>query len=181
MSRIGKRPVPIPSGVDVAVDGTTVTVRGPKGTLSRTFHPKMKIRLEAGQVVVERPNDEPAMRALHGTTRSLIANMIQGVTEGYVRALEIVGVGYRAQKQGKKLVIALGYSHPVEYEPEDGIEIDVPEPTKIIVRGIDKEKVGLVAAKIRSFREPEPYKGKGIRYAGEVVRQKVGKAGAKKK
>ncbi|MBE3597221.1 MAG: 50S ribosomal protein L6 [Hydrogenibacillus sp.] len=181
MSRIGRKPIPVPGGVDVTVSGRTVTVRGPKGTLTRTFAPEIAVRVENGTVIVERPNDEPKVRALHGTTRSLIANMIQGVTDGFSRALDIVGVGYRAQKQGNKLVLALGYSHPVEYVPEEGIEIDVPQPTKIIVRGIDKEKVGLTAAKIRAFREPEPYKGKGIKYEDEVIRRKEGKTGGKKK
>lgn len=181
MSRIGRNPIPIPQGVTVTIDHPTVTVKGPKGTLTQTFHEAMRIRQEDGALIVERPTDGKLHRSLHGTTRSLLANMIEGVLNGYTRSLEIVGVGYRANKQGRKLVLSLGYSHPVEFEPEEGIEIEVPQATKIIVRGIDKQKVGQTAAKIRSFREPEPYKGKGIKYEGEHIRRKEGKTGGKKK
>jgi large subunit ribosomal protein L6 len=179
MSRIGKKPIPIPNGVEVTVNGNNVTVKGPKGTLTRSFHADLTIKVEDNNVVVERPSDERLHRSLHGTTRSLIANMIQGVTNGFSKTLELVGVGYRAQKQGNKLVLSLGYSHPVEVPQEDGIEFEVPSQTQIIVKGIDKEKVGAVAAKIRSYREPEPYKGKGIKYIDEVIRRKEGKTGKK--
>jgi large subunit ribosomal protein L6 len=179
MSRIGKKPIPIPNGVEVTVNGNNVTVKGPKGTLTRSFHADMTIKVEDNAVVVERPSDERMHRSLHGTTRSLIANMIEGVTNGFSKTLELVGVGYRAQKQGNKLVLSLGFSHPVEVPQEDGIEFEVPSTTQIIVKGIDKEKVGAVAAKIRSYREPEPYKGKGIKYANEVIRRKEGKTGKK--
>ncbi|HHV93933.1 MAG TPA: 50S ribosomal protein L6 [Firmicutes bacterium] len=177
MSRIGKMPVEIPSGVEVKVDGQTVTVRGPKGTLTQEFHPDMIIALEGNTVVVRRPSDEKQHRALHGLTRALIANMIEGVTKGYQKDLEISGVGYRAALQGKKLVLTMGFSHPVEFEPEPGIEFEVPAPTRITVRGIDKQLVGETAARIRAVRPPEPYLGKGIRYAGERIRRKAGKAG----
>ncbi|MFV9511645.1 50S ribosomal protein L6 [Tepidibacillus sp. LV47] len=178
MSRIGKKPIDIPSGVEVTIDGNNqVTVKGPKGTLIKTFHKDVIIKVEGNQVIVERPSEEKLHRALHGTTRSIIYNMIEGVTNGYQKTLELVGVGYRASKSGNKVVLSLGFSHPVEVVPEDGIEFDVPEQTKIIVKGIDKELVGSVAAKIRSIREPEPYKGKGIRYQNEHVRRKVGKTG----
>lgn len=181
MSRIGRSPIPIPQGVTVTIDHHTVTVKGPKGTLTQAIHEDMHVRQEDGFLIVERPTDGKLHRSLHGTTRSLLANMIEGVLNGYTRSLEIVGVGYRANKQGRKLVLSLGYSHPVEFEPEEGIEIEVPQATKIIVRGIDKQKVGQTAAKIRSFREPEPYKGKGIKYEGEHIRRKEGKTGGKKK
>jgi len=177
VSRIGKMPVEIPSGVEVKVDGQTVTVRGPKGTLTQEFHPDMIIALEGNTVVVRRPSDEKQHRALHGLTRALIANMIEGVTKGYQKDLEISGVGYRAALQGKKLVLTMGFSHPVEFEPEPGIEFEVPAPTRITVRGIDKQLVGETAARIRAVRPPEPYLGKGIRYAGERIRRKAGKAG----
>jgi large subunit ribosomal protein L6 len=177
MSRVGKKPLEIPAGVTVTVNGNTVTVKGPKGELTRTFHPDMTIKLEGNVLTVERPSDEKLHRALHGTTRSLLANMIEGVSKGYEKALELVGVGYRASKQGKKLVLNVGYSHPVEIEPEEGLEIEVPAQTKIIVKGADKQRVGELAAKIRAVRAPEPYKGKGIRYEGEVVRLKEGKTG----
>ncbi|GGK21201.1 50S ribosomal protein L6 [Caldalkalibacillus thermarum] len=177
MSRIGIKPVQIPDGVEVKVNGNEVTVKGPKGELSRQFHPDMQISVEDNQVVVERPSDDKLHKSLHGTTRSLIANMVEGVTKGYEKSLELVGVGYRAQKSGNKLVLNVGYSHPVEIVPEKGIEIEVPSQTKITVKGIDKERVGAVAAKIRAVREPEPYKGKGIRYEGEHVRRKEGKTG----
>lgn len=175
MSRVGKKILEIPAGVTVTIDGSTVTVTGPKGELTREFHKDMIIKVEENVLTVERPTDEKAHRALHGTTRSLLGNMVEGVTNGYARGLELVGVGYRAQKQGNKLVLAVGYSHPVEFEPEQGIEIEVPAQTKIVVKGINKEKVGALAAKIRDVRPPEPYKGKGIRYEGENVRRKEGK------
>lgn len=175
MSRIGQKPVEIPEGVDVKLDGNNVTVKGPKGELTRNVHPDMKIVIEDNVLTVERPTESKKHRSLHGTTRSLIANMIEGVHKGFEKSLEITGVGYRAQKQGNKVVVNAGYSHPVEIEPIDGIEIDVPQNTKVTVKGIDKELVGGVAANIRAIRPPEPYKGKGIRYEGEQVRLKEGK------
>lgn len=177
MSRIGKKPIEIPSGVTVTVNNNTVTVKGPKGELTRSFNPDMEIKVEDNVVTVSRPTDEKEHRALHGTTRAIIANMIEGVSKGFERSLELIGVGYRAQKQGKKLVLNVGYSHPVEIEPEQGLEIEVPANTKIVVKGIDKERVGALAANIRQVRPPEPYKGKGIRYEGEYVRRKEGKTG----
>ena len=177
MSRIGRMPVEVPSGVEVNVDGQTVTVRGPKGTLTQEFHPDMAIALEGNTITVQRPSDEKNHRALHGLTRSLLANMIEGVTKGYQKNLEITGVGYRAALQGNKLVLSMGVSHPVEFEPEPGIEFEVPAPTRIAVKGIDKQLVGETAAQIRAVRPPEPYLGKGIRYAGEHIRRKAGKAG----
>lgn len=177
MSRIGKKPVVIPDGVDVSIDNNQVVVKGPKGTLTRTFHQNMQIKKEENQIIVERPNDDRQNRALHGTTRSLIANMVEGVSQGFSKSLVLEGVGYRAQKQGNRLVLAVGYSHPVEIEPEDGLEIEVPNQTRIIVKGIDKEKVGELAANIRAVRPPEPYNGKGIRYSDEQIRRKEGKAG----
>ncbi|KYD33058.1 MULTISPECIES: 50S ribosomal protein L6 [Anoxybacillaceae] len=177
MSRVGKKPIEIPSGVTVTVNGNTVTVKGPKGELTRTFHPDMTIKVEDNVITVTRPSDEKRHRALHGTTRSLLANMVEGVSKGYEKALELVGVGYRAAKQGKKLVLNVGFSHPVEIEPEEGLEIEVPSQTKIVVKGADKQRVGELAANIRAVRPPEPYKGKGIRYEGEVVRLKEGKTG----
>lgn len=177
MSRIGKLPVAIPAGVEVKIDGNVIEVKGPKGQLRKEIHPEMKVELTDGAVVVTRPSDDKNHRSLHGLTRSLVANMVQGVTEGYTRNLEIQGVGYRAAKQGNKLVLSLGYSHPIEVEPAPGIEIEVPTPTKISIKGVDKELVGQTAANIRDFRRPEPYLGKGIRYEGERVRRKAGKAG----
>ncbi|NMA99900.1 MAG: 50S ribosomal protein L6 [Firmicutes bacterium] len=177
MSRIGRAPIEIPAGVEVTINGHVIDVKGPKGQLSREFHPEMQVELTDGAIVVTRPSDDKEHRSLHGLTRTLIANMVQGVTEGFTRNLEIVGVGYRAAKQGNKLVLSLGYSHPIEVEPAPGIEIEVPAPTKISVKGIDKELVGQTAANIRDFRRPEPYLGKGIRYEGERVRRKAGKAG----
>lgn len=177
MSRIGLKPIDIPEGVTVAIDGNVVNVKGSKGELSYTFHEKMEVDIQDNQVTVSRPNDLKENRALHGTTRSLIGNMVQGVTEGFQRELELVGVGYRASKSGDKLVLNVGYSHPVEIVPEEGIEIDVPTNTEIIIKGIDKERVGLIAANIRAVRSPEPYKGKGIRYKDEHVRRKEGKTG----
>ncbi|WP_067729244.1 50S ribosomal protein L6 [Oceanobacillus damuensis] len=175
MSRIGLKPIEIPEGVEIKLNGTTVTVKGPKGELTRELHPDMKINIEDNVLTVERPSDHKDHRALHGTTRSLIANMAEGVSKGFEKSLEIIGVGYRAQKQGNKLVINAGYSHPIEIDPIDGIEIDVPKNTQLTVKGIDKELVGAVAANIRAIRLPEPYKGKGIRYANEYVRRKEGK------
>ena len=177
MSRIGKKPVVIPAGVTVTVENNTVTVKGPKGELSREFSPAMAINVEGNELTVTRPNDEKANRTIHGTTRALIANMFEGVSNGFAKTLDIQGVGYRAQKQGNKIVLNLGYSHPIEYTPEQGIEVEVPTNTQLIVRGISKERVGHVAALIRSYRQPEPYKGKGIRYSDEVVRRKEGKTG----
>ena len=179
MSRIGNKPVSIPDKVTVAIDGSTVTVKGPKGELVETFRPEMTIRLQDGKVTVERPSDGKAHKALHGLTRALIANMVQGVTSGYRKALEIVGVGYRAEKNGKNLVLNVGYSHPVQYAEPQGITISTTAPTVVVIEGLDKQKVGQVAAEIRSVRPPEPYKGKGIRYQGEQVRRKAGKTGAK--
>lgn len=176
MSRIGKKILEIPAGVTVTVsEDNTVTVKGPKGELTRTFSSDMAIKIEDNTLTVERPSDQKNHRALHGTTRALIGNMVEGVTNGFQRGLELIGVGYRAQKQGNKLVLNVGYSHPVEITPEAGIEIEVPANTKIIVKGIDKQRVGELAANIRAVRAPEPYKGKGIRYEGEVVRRKEGK------
>lgn len=180
MSRVGKQPIPIPQGVEVDIQGNLVTVKGPKGQLSRELHPEMTIQKEDNQVTIARPTDQPRHRALHGLTRSLVANMVNGVAKGYEKGLELVGVGYRATKQGQKLVLSVGYSHPVEIEPEAGIELEVPAPNKVIVKGIDKERVGAVAANIRAIRPPEPYKGKGIKYEGEVIRRKAGKVGTKK-
>ncbi|RLL40739.1 50S ribosomal protein L6 [Oceanobacillus piezotolerans] len=175
MSRIGLKPIEIPEGVEVKLDGNTITVKGPKGQLTRDLNSDMKINIEDNVLTVGRPSDNKEHRALHGTTRSLINNMVVGVSKGYEKALEIIGVGYRAQKQGNKVVISAGYSHPVEIEQIEGIEIEVPKNTELIVKGIDKQLVGAVAANIRAIRSPEPYKGKGIRYAGEYVRRKEGK------
>ncbi|RSK52244.1 50S ribosomal protein L6 [Bacillus canaveralius] len=177
MSRVGKKPIDIPTGVTVTADNGTVTVKGPKGDLTRSFNPEIEIKIEENVINISRPSDMKEHRALHGTTRAVIANMVEGVSKGFERNLELIGVGYRAQKQGKKLVLNVGYSHPVEIEPEEGIEIDVPANTKIIIKGTDKERVGALAANIRQVRPPEPYKGKGIRYEGEYVRRKEGKTG----
>jgi large subunit ribosomal protein L6 len=177
MSRIGKKPIEIPSGVTVTKNGNTVTVKGPKGELTKTFHSDMNISIEDNLITISRPSDAKEHRSMHGTTRSLLANMVEGVSKGFEKSLELVGVGYRAQKQGKKLVLNVGYSHPVEFEPENGLDIDVPSNTKVIVKGYDKERVGALAADIRAVRPPEPYKGKGIRYEGEYVRRKEGKTG----
>ena len=182
MSRIGNAPIEIPAGVTVTLgDENKVTVKGPKGELSRELHKDMKITVEGSVITVERPSDDKLHRSLHGLTRSLIHNMVLGVTEGFSKKLEINGVGYRAAKQGKNLNLSLGFSHPVVVEPPTGISFDAPSATQIIVSGIDKDAVGAMAAKIRSYREPEPYKGKGIKYEGEHIRRKVGKAGAKGK
>jgi len=177
MSRIGRMPVQIPAGVEVKLNNNELTVKGPKGTLKQSFHKNMAIKVEGNNIVVSRPNDLKQNKALHGLTRSLIANMVTGVTQGFEKQLEIVGVGYRAQKQGKKLVLNLGFSHPVEIEEPAGITIEVPAQNKIVVKGIDKQLVGEVAAIIRSKRPPEPYKGKGIRYVDEYVIRKEGKTG----
>jgi len=176
VSRIGKQPIEIPSGVEVSVDGSRVTVKGPRGTLERTFHQEVTIVKDDGVVLVERPDDEAFHRALHGLTRTLIANMVEGVTKGYEKRLEIVGVGYRAALKGDDLELAVGFSHPVAFARPEGIEFEVPAPTRIVVRGNDKQQVGEIAATIRKVRKPEPYKGKGIRYEGEYVRKKAGKA-----
>jgi large subunit ribosomal protein L6 len=176
VSRIGKQPIPVPSGVEVKIDGSTVTVKGPKGELTQTFNEDMTIAVENGEVTVTRPSDERNHRALHGLTRSLLANMVTGVSEGFSKNLEIVGVGYRAALKGSDLEMQLGFSHPVLVVAEPGITFEVPAPTKITVSGIDKQRVGQVAAEVRGWRPPEPYKGKGVRYAGEHVRRKLGKA-----
>jgi large subunit ribosomal protein L6 len=175
MSRIGKQPIPVPSGVEVAIEPELVRVKGPKGELQERVSREIGVEQQNGEIVVTRPTDRGEHRALHGLTRSLIANMVEGVTNGYEKRLEIQGVGYRAQLQGDKLVLALGYSHPVELNAPTGIDFEVPQPTRIVVRGISKQAVGEVAAIIRKQRPPEPYKGKGIRYEGEHVARKVGK------
>jgi len=177
MSRVGRLPIPIPSGVEVRVSGRAVSVSGPKGTLERIVHPDMRVALADERVVVTRHSDDRFHRALHGLTRALVANMIQGVTKGYQIELEIQGVGYRAQKQGQRLTLQVGFSHPVEIAPPPGVTLEAPVPSRIVVGGIDKELVGQMAASIRAIREPDPYKGKGIRYVGERVRRKPGKAG----
>ena len=175
MSRIGKRPIEIPDGVTVDVGDGVVSVKGPKGELRQDVSAAMRVEQENGTVTVERPSDRGEHRALHGLTRSLIANMVEGVTNGFEKRLEIQGIGYRARLQGKSLELAVGYSHPVSLQPPDGIEFEVPQPTQVVVRGIDKQLVGEIAARVRKQRPPEPYKGKGIRYEGEYVRRKVGK------
>ncbi|MEB3103461.1 50S ribosomal protein L6 [Ferviditalea candida] len=180
MSRIGRKPITVPEGVSVDINQQQVTVKGPKGSLSREIHRDMKVVVDGNVITIERPSDQKLHRSLHGTTRSVIANMVSGVTEGFTKSLELVGVGYRANKSGNKVVLNVGYSHPVDIEPEEGIEFEVPAATKIIVKGIDKERVGAVAAKIRSVRLPEPYKGKGIKYENERILRKEGKAGKKK-
>ncbi len=177
MSRVGKQPVPIPSGVEVKVDGRTVAVKGSKGSLERTFPEEVTFSVADGEVRVERPADDRRSRAMHGLARALLANMVTGVSEGYTRELQLVGVGYRAALKGKGLELQVGFSHPVAIEPPEGVSFEVPEPTKVIVSGIDKERVGQASADIRKVRPPEPYKGKGIRYVDEYVRRKAGKAG----
>ena len=180
MSRIGRMPIDIPAGVTVKLDGQVITVKGPKGELTRTLHPNIKVTVNDNVITVERPNDEKENRALHGLTRALIANMVTGVSVGFKKELEVVGVGYRAQMKGKKLALTLGFSHPLELDPPEGITIECPSATQIVVSGPNNEHVGEFAAKIRGYRLPEPYKGKGIRYVGEHVRRKAGKAGTKK-
>ncbi len=175
MSRIGRAPIPVPDGVTVRIEGQKVTVTGPKGELRHTVVEPIRVTQEDGRLVVTRPTDRGPHRALHGLSRTLVANMVQGVSAGFARELEIVGVGYRAQLKGQALEMAVGYSHPVTITPPEGIAFEVPTPTQVVVRGIDKQAVGQVAAQIRAVRPPEPYKGKGIRYAGETVRRKVGK------
>jgi large subunit ribosomal protein L6 len=177
MSRIGRMPIALPAGVEVIQEGSLIRVRGPLGVLEREIHPEMTVERTDGSLLVVRPSDEPRHRALHGLTRTLVANMVTGVTTGFTKALEISGVGYRAQLQGTKLVLALGYSHPVEVSPPEGISFQLETPTKLAVFGADKELVGQTAAYIRARRKPEPYKGKGIRYAGEQILRKAGKAG----
>lgn len=182
MSRIGRMPIAIPAGVTVTIDGSNlVSVKGPKGELTRAIHKDMILTLEDSVLVVTRPSDEKEHRSLHGLTRTLLSNMVEGVTKGFTKNLEIVGVGFRAAKVNNKLALTLGFSHPLEVEVPVGMGIDVPAPNKIVISGINKEEVGALAAKIRKYREPEPYKGKGVRYEGEVVRRKAGKAGAKGK
>ena len=180
MSRVGRMPIDIPAGVNVNLDGHVITVKGPKGELTRTLHPDMKITVADNVITVERPSDEKEHRALHGLTRALVANMVTGVTTGFKKELEIVGVGYRAQMKGKKLALTLGFSHPLELDAPEGVTVECPTATTIVVSGANNETVGEFAAKIRGYRLPEQYKGKGIRYAGEHVRRKAGKAGSKK-
>ena len=179
MSRIGKKPVPVPAGVTVNIDGQTVKVKGPRGELSRAINPEMKLSLENGELTVARPSDESRHKALHGLSRTLVANMVEGVTKGFQKNLDIVGVGYKAENRPYGLQLALGFSHPVEYRAPAGIKLTAPTPTSIVIDGADKEKVGQVAAELRSLRPPEPYKGKGIKYQGEQIRRKAGKAGGK--
>jgi large subunit ribosomal protein L6 len=179
MSRIGKRPIPIPKGVTVTVDGHTVTVKGPKGELVRQINPAMTVALKDSTVEVTRPSDEPEHKALHGLTRTLVANMVEGVTAGFKKQLDIVGVGYKAEQRPYGLQLALGFSHPVDYRAPQGIKLTAPQPTQIVIEGANKEIVGQVAAELRSLRPPEPYKGKGIKYVGEQIRRKAGKAGGK--
>ena len=181
MSRIGRKPVNIPAGVEVKIDNGVVTVKGPKGTLTQKYHPNITVKVEGNEVIVTRPDDNKENRSLHGLTRSLIQNMVIGVTEGYQKELDVNGVGYRVQKQGKNLVMNLGYSHQVIVSDTDDITIEAPTPNKIVIKGIDKQKVGQFAAEVREKRPPEPYKGKGIKYVNEVVRRKEGKAGKGKK
>ncbi|GKW47621.1 MULTISPECIES: 50S ribosomal protein L6 [unclassified Planococcus (in: firmicutes)] len=178
MSRVGKKPIEVPANVTITIaDNNVVTVKGPKGELTRTFNKDIAITVEENVLTATRPSDSKEHRTIHGTTRALLANMVQGVSEGFERTLELVGVGYRAQLQGQKLVLNVGYSHPVEFTPEEGVQVEVPANTKVVVKGIDKERVGALASNIRQTRPPEPYKGKGIRYEGEVVRRKEGKTG----
>ncbi|MBC7346146.1 MAG: 50S ribosomal protein L6 [Clostridia bacterium] len=181
MSRIGRKPIEIPAGVEVTIEDNLVRVKGPKGELARSVPRAITVRQEEGRLLVERPSDAREHRALHGLVRTLVKNMVEGVSRGFTRSLELSGVGYRAAKQGEKLVLTVGYSRPVEIVPEPGLEIEVPAPNRVVVHGIDKEAVGNLAARIRGVRPPEPYKGKGIRYEGERLRHKVGKAGTGKK
>jgi large subunit ribosomal protein L6 len=177
MSRIGRLPISVPQGVEVVVTGSHIAVKGPRGSLERQLPTAMAVNLDDSVITVTRPTDTSQHRALHGLTRTLVANMVTGVSDGFTRRLELVGVGYRAQKQGADLVLNLGYSHPIRYTPPEGVSIEVPAPTQIVVSGANKEIVGGVASKIRSFRKPEPYKGKGVLYAGEKLRRKAGKSG----
>jgi large subunit ribosomal protein L6 len=177
MSRIGKLPITVPGGVEVSLTGSHITVTGSRGTLERSLPPSMIVEVNDGVISVRRPTETTTHRSLHGLTRTLVANMVEGVSQGFSRQLDLVGVGFRAAKQGNDLVLSLGYSHPIRYTPPDGVTIDVPAPTQITVSGTNKEMVGQVAAKIRSFRKPEPYKGKGVMYRGEVIRRKAGKSG----
>ena len=177
MSRIGKLPIPVPAGVDVKIEGTNITVKGPGGTLTQDFPKEISVTMQDSEIIVARPDDAKQNRAYHGLIRALIQNMVTGVSQGFEITLDMVGVGYRAQMQGNKLVLAVGYSHPVEVEPSQGLTIEVPAPTRIVVKGADKQAVGQLAADIRKIRKPEPYKGKGIRYSTETVRLKAGKAG----
>ncbi len=179
MSRIGKKPVQLPKNVTATIDGRKLTVKGPNGELQRTLHPAMKVGLEDGAVVVQRPSDEKEHKALHGLTRTLVANMVEGVERGFRKQLDIVGVGFRAETRPYGLFLALGFSHPIEYRAPKGIKLTAPQPTSVIIEGADKEMVGQVAAEIRGLRPPEPYKGKGIKYADEKIRRKAGKAGGK--
>ncbi len=179
MSRVGKMPVLVPQGVEVKIDGNLVTVKGPKGELQRELHRDVVIRQEEGQIIIKSLSESKAHKSLQGLTRTLVNNMVIGVTQGFEKKLELTGVGYRAAKQGNKLVLSVGYSHPVEIDIEQGLDIEVTSPTRIVVRGVDSERVGALAANIRAVREPEPYKGKGIRYSEEYVRRKAGKAGVK--
>jgi large subunit ribosomal protein L6 len=179
MSRIGKKPVPVPKGVTVSVDGLTVTVKGPRGELTRVVHRDMRVSVDGATVLVARPSDEPNHKALHGLTRTLVANMVEGVTAGFKKQLEIVGVGYKAEGRPYGLQLALGFSHPVDYRAPAGIKLTAPQPTSIVIEGANKEVVGQVAAELRSLRPPEPYKGKGIKYLNEQIRRKAGKTGAK--
>ncbi|MBV8194969.1 MAG: 50S ribosomal protein L6 [Candidatus Dormibacteraeota bacterium] len=177
MSRIGRLPIPVPDGVDVTVTGSHMSVTGSRGALQRSLPPAMRITVDGGVITIERPSDTTTHRSLHGLTRTLVANMVEGVSRGFQRDLDLVGVGFRAAKQGGDLVLTLGYSHPIRYTPPEGVDVEVPAPTQISVSGADKELVGQVAAKIRSFRKPEPYKGKGVLYRGEQIRRKAGKSG----
>jgi large subunit ribosomal protein L6 len=179
MSRIGKHPVAVPNGVTVTLEGNTLKVKGPRGELTRTFHPDMKLTVKDGNVTVERPSEDAKHKALHGLSRTLVSNMVEGVTKGYQKQLDIVGVGYKAESRPYGLQLAIGFSHPVEYRAPEGIKLTAPVPTQILIDGANKEIVGQVAAELRSLRPPEPYKGKGIKYAGEQIRRKAGKAGGK--
>jgi large subunit ribosomal protein L6 len=176
MSRVGKNPIPIPSGVEMTLQANVINVKGPKGELTRELHPDMTVEIDGDEIRVKRPSESKLHKSLHGLTRTLVANMVVGVSKGFIKELEIEGVEYRAELKGRVLVLSLGYSHPVRYTPEEGITIEVPEPKKIRISGIDKQRVGQVAAEIRAVRPPEPYKGKGVRYAGEQVKRKAGKA-----
>ena len=177
MSRIGRLPITVPAGVEVTVQGAHISVKGPRGELQRSLPPAIDVALDGSSIAVTRPTDSSTHRSLHGLTRTLVANMVTGVSTGFTRSLDLVGVGYRAQKQGEDLVLSLGFSHPIRYTPPEGVTIEVPQPTQINVLGSNKEVVGAVAAKIRSFRKPEPYKGKGVQYRGEKLRRKAGKSG----